>query len=255
MHDNDLTKAEKWLHEQAQSMGWSKVTKLEGRSTQQGLVGVLIEKNIGALVEINCETDFVARNENFREFVEKASKACIDYVKDISGNDVTKIALESESLKNLKLSDGKNLSDHLALLIGKIGENTVLKRAICYKTADSIKLFGFTHPAPEKIEDGKVFMGKYGTIAAFNSNTENTEQVRDVYRKICQHIVGVNPSKIGNPETDKPNEVKDEEQCLIFQDFILDPEVTISDILEENDIKIIDFQRFECGEATSINSN
>lgn len=236
-------------------MGWSKVTKLEGRSTQQGLVGVLIEKNIGALVEINCETDFVARNENFREFVEKASKACIDYVKDVGGNDVTKIALESESLKNLKLSDGKNLSDHLALLIGKIGENTVLKRAICYKTAESIKLFGFTHPAPEKIEDGKVFMGKYGTIAAFNSNTENTEEVRDVYRKVCQHIVGVNPTKIGNPETDKPNEVKDEENCLIFQDFILDPEMTISELLEENDIKIIDFQRFECGETASIDSN
>lgn len=230
-------------------MGWSKATKLEGRSAKQGLVGVLVEKNIGALVEINCETDFVARNENFREFVEKASKACIDYVKDVKGNDVTKIALESDSLKNLKSDDGKNLSDHLALLIGKIGENTVLRRAICYKTAETIKLFGFAHPAPENIVDGQLMMGKYGTIAAFNSNTENTEQIRQVYRKICQHIVGMNPQKVGDAEVDKPSEEKDDEKCLIFQEFILDPEVSIGDILKENDVKIIDFQRFECGET------
>lgn len=236
-------------------MGWSKATKLEGRTATQGLVGVLVDKNIGALVEVNCETDFVARNENFREFVEKASKACADYVKDVQNNDVTKIALESESLKNLKLDDGKSLSDHLALLIGKIGENTVLKRAICYKTSDSIKLFGMTHPAPSSFEDGKVIMGKYGTIAAFNSNTQNTSEIREVYRKICQHIVGMNPQKIGNAEVDKPNEVKDEEQCLIFQDFILDPDMSIGDILKENDIKIIDFQRFECGDTSPVESN
>lgn len=255
MHENDLTKAEKWLQEQAEAMGWSKATKLEGRNTSQGLVGVLVEKNIGALVEINCETDFVARNENFREFVEKASKACIDYVSDVKGSDgnVTKIALESDSLKNLKLDDGKPLSDHLALLIGKLGENTVIRRAICYKAAEAIKLFGITHPTPDTIEDGKVIMGKYGTIAAFNSNTEPSDEIRQVYRKICQHIVGMNPDKIGDAETDKPNEVKDEEKCLIFQEFILDSDMTIGEILQENNIKIIDFHRFECGEQVTVN--
>ncbi|KAG5677114.1 hypothetical protein PVAND_006897 [Polypedilum vanderplanki] len=256
MHENDLTKAEKWLQEQAESLGWSKATKLEGRSASQGLVGVLVQRNIGALVEINCETDFVSRNENFREFVEKTSKACLNYVSDVKeteGN-VTKIALESESLKNLKLEDGKMLSDHLALLIGKIGENTVLKRAICYKTADTIKLFGFTHPAPESIdEEGKVIMGRYGAIAAFNSNTEASDEVRVIYRKICQHIVGMNPEKIGDTEIDKPNEVKDDEKCLIYQDFILDSEMTIGEILKENNIKIIDFHRFECGEEVKVN--
>lgn len=233
-------------------MGWSKATKLEGRATQQGLVGVLIQKNIGAIVEVNCETDFVARNENFKQFLELASQSCAKYVQEVDASKITKIALETDALKNLKLDDGKTLGDHLALMIGTVGENAALKRAICYKAPEAVQLFGFSHPAPEIIEDGKVLMGKYGAIAAFNSNIEHTPELQAIYRKICQHIVGMNPSKIGDPETDKPNEVKDEEKCLIYQEFILDPEMTIGDILKENNIKIIDFQRFECGEKSII---
>lgn len=246
-------KAELWLKEQAQAMGWSKATKLEGRSTQQGLVGVLIQKNIGALIEVNCETDFVARNDNFKQFVEKASHACTKYVQEVDASNITKIALEEESLKKLKLDDGKTLSDHLALMIGTVGENASLKRAICYKAPKTVHLFGYSHPAPTSmIVDGEILLGKYGTIAAFNSNVEHTPELQEIYRKICQHIVGMNPLKIGDAENDKPNEVKDEEKCLIFQDFILDPEVTVGDILKENNIKIIDFQRFECGEKIII---
>lgn len=230
-------------------MGWSKATKLEGRTTQQGLVGVLVQNNIGAIVEVNCETDFVARNENFQAFVEKASKACIQYISEVdASNKITKIGLETDTLKGLLMPDGKSLGDHLALMIGTVGENASIKRAICYKTPESVRLFGYTHPAPQSLEDGKLIFGKYGSIAAFNSNTEKTPEIREVYRKIVQHIVGMKPEKIGDPESDKPNEVKDEEKCLIHQEFLLDPEITIGEILKEDNIKIIDFQRFECGE-------
>jgi len=64
-------------------MGWSKATKLEGRVTTQGLVGVLLQNNIGTMVEVNCETDFVARNHTFQQFVDIASLACVKYVNDI----------------------------------------------------------------------------------------------------------------------------------------------------------------------------
>lgn len=230
-------------------MGWSKATKLEGRSTTQGLVGVLVNKNIGTMVEVNCETDFVARNENFKNFVEKASQACAQYISEVDNtNKITKIGLESETLRGLKLDDGKTLGDHLALMIGVVGENATLKRAICYKTPETVRLCGYTHPAPENFVEGSMLMGKYGSIAAFNSNSEKTEEIREIHRKICQHIVGMKPEKIGNAEEDKPNEVKDDEKCLIHQEFILDPEMTIGDILQGNNIKIIDFQRFECGE-------
>ena len=230
-------------------MGWSKATKLEGRSTTQGLVGVLVNNNIGTMVEVNCETDFVARNENFKNFVEKASQACAQYISEVDNtNKITKIGLESDTLRGLKLDDGKTLGDHLALMIGVVGENATLKRAICYKTPEAVRLCGYTHPAPENFVEGSMMIGKYGSIAAFNSNSEKTEEIREIHRKICQHIVGMKPEKIGNAEEDKPNEVKDDEKCLIHQEFILDPEMTIGDILQGNNIKIIDFQRFECGE-------
>lgn len=230
-------------------MGWSKATKLEGRSTTQGLVGVLVNNNIGTMVEVNCETDFVARNENFKNFVEKASQACAQYISEVDNtNKITKIGLESDALRNLKLDDGKTLADHLALMIGVVGENASLKRAICYKTPEAVRLCGYTHPAPENFVEGTMMLGKYGSIAAFNSNSEKTEEIREIHRKICQHIVGMKPEKIGNAEEDKPNEVKDDEKCLIHQEFILNPEMTIGEILQSNNIKIIDFQRFECGE-------
>lgn len=67
------------MNEQAQSLGWSKATKLAERATAQGLVGVLIHGNIGAMVEVNCETDFVARNEHFKNFVDHVSRICAKY--------------------------------------------------------------------------------------------------------------------------------------------------------------------------------
>lgn len=60
-------------------MGWSKAMKLAERSAAQGLVGVLIRGNVGAMVEVNCETDFVARNSNFRNFVDHACRVCALY--------------------------------------------------------------------------------------------------------------------------------------------------------------------------------
>lgn len=58
-----------WLQEQAQAQGWEKATKLSGRKTAQGLIGIHIEGQTGAMVEVNCETDFVARNEKFTSLV------------------------------------------------------------------------------------------------------------------------------------------------------------------------------------------
>lgn len=93
LHNNDLNQAEKWLKEQAQAMGWTKANKLEGRTTAQGLVGVLVEKNIGAMVEVNCETDFVARNAEFQVFLERAAQSCIKYISGVdSTSKLTKVS-------------------------------------------------------------------------------------------------------------------------------------------------------------------
>lgn len=97
-HNNDLNKvritarevliekqyfiqAELWLKEQAQVLGWAKATKLEGRHTSQGLVAVAVNGYNGALVEVNCETDFVARNTEFIKIVQEAAQSCLNYTK------------------------------------------------------------------------------------------------------------------------------------------------------------------------------
>lgn len=200
------------------------------------------------MIEVNCETDFVARNQNFQQFVQTASLACINHINGIeSKNDITKINLEQEGLNKLILQDGKTLSDHLALLIGTVGENATLKRAICFKTNDSIKLSGYAHPAPNIEEINSIKFGKYGTIVAFNGNTSAIVQ-----KNLCQHIVGMNPVKIGEKGKDEPAENKDDETCLIHQEYLLDPDTTIAEVLETNQIEIIDFQRFECGESAKL---
>lgn len=200
------------------------------------------------MVEVNCETDFVARNQNFQQFVQTASLACINHINGIECKDnVTKINLEQEGLNKLVLHDGKTLNDHLALLIGTVGENASLKRAICFKTNDSVTLSGYAHPAPNVEDKNAIKFGKYGTIVAFNGSSSAIVQ-----KNLCQHIVGMNPVKLGEKGKDEPAESKDDETCLIHQEYLLDPDTTVAEVLETNQIEIIDFQRFECGESAKL---
>ena len=80
----DMAKAELWLREQAQAQGWAKAQKLEGRNTQQGLLGVQVVGDKAALVELNCETDFVARNAKFHSLLQVVASTCIN--KPIDGD-------------------------------------------------------------------------------------------------------------------------------------------------------------------------
>lgn len=87
-----MLQAEEWLRQQAQALGWSKATKLEGRQTTQGLVGVAVNNNQGILVEINCETDFVARNAEFENIVKEAAETCLNYLDNCpNATGVTKV--------------------------------------------------------------------------------------------------------------------------------------------------------------------
>jgi elongation factor Ts len=87
--------AEKWLQEQAQALGWAKATKLEGRPTAQGLIGIAVEPGRSAtIVEVNCETDFVARNKTFRSLVEQVTASCLQYssaLPETSSGPITKV--------------------------------------------------------------------------------------------------------------------------------------------------------------------
>lgn len=132
-------------------------------------------------------------------------------------------------------------------MIGSVGENASLRRATCFKATNSIVLSGFTHPAPTPAPQNNVQLGKYGAIIA-SHNKSDTTVTGDVQKNLCQHIVGLNPSKIGAQDLDKPAENKDDEVCLIYQEYLLDPTLTVNDVLQENQIEIVNFERYECGE-------
>lgn len=250
LHENDITKAEAWLKEQAQSMGWAKAQKLQGRSTSQGLIAVMVENNYGALVEINCETDFVARNKTFQGLAEIVVATALKYAGTLSSvNRINKTLLDGELLKNLSAIDGKTIADHAALTIGSLGENISVKRGLCMTVDPSIQLVGCTHPAP--VNPLPASFGRYGALLAFQCQSENQQ----LGLQLCQHIIGMNPSKIGNAEGDEPLSNSDEETIMIHQDFLLDPSLSVQQVLLGAHAEVIDFARFEMGESTESNED
>lgn len=158
------------------------------------------------------------------------------------------MGFEADALKNLKTEDGKSLGDQLALLIGTVGENASLKRAICFKANNELKLIGYAHPAASSnaTMQNTTQFGKYGAIMAMRSYANLEEEL---LKNICQHIVGMNPQRIGEEGKDIPVANKDDETCLIHQEYLLDADRTVGEVLKENHITIVDYQRFECGEV------
>lgn len=130
-----------------------------------------------------------------------------------------------------------------------MGENASLRRATCFKVTNSVTLASFAHPSVAKADastqQNVVQLGKFGALVALHDANSNVE----TQRNLCQHIVGMNPSKIGVPDVDKPAEVKDDEPCLLFQEYLLEPSMSVAEVLAESQIEVVQFKRFECGEA------
>ncbi|XP_065344775.1 elongation factor Ts, mitochondrial [Cloeon dipterum] len=248
---NDITKAEEWLHEQAKALGWAKANKLEGRATAQGLVGVASDSSCVAMVEVNCETDFVARNKTFRSLVERVAAACLNHAKTLPQDNLTKSFLSADQLKTVPCGkEGGPLADHVALAIGNVGENLSLRRCAVLQAPprSAVHLSGYTHPAENSLGVGPVLCGRYGALVAFKAALDSAPKTQILGRQLCQHIVGMCPERIGDPEKDSPNPDTDSESVLIFQEFLLDVNQTVGNVLEEHDASILDFARFECGE-------
>lgn len=154
--------------------------------------------------------------------------------------------LDSNQLKDLKAFDGRSLADHLALMIGTVGENASLKRAFCLKADDSLHIYGYAHPSGN--ERNSVLLGRVGGIVALSQTAmQNDVDLNQFGKELCQHIVGMNPKKIGTQD-DKPAKNTDDEECLIYQEFINDNSMLVKDLLNENGVQISSFKRFECGE-------
>ena len=160
---------------------------MQGRKTTQGLIAVIVDKCHGALVEINCETDFVARNKQFHGLADTIATAVFQHALTLPNyNAISKTFLDAEALKNIPVHDGKTIADHSALTIGVVGENIGIRRALCMNVSADVILSGCTHPA--SISTVPASFGRYGSLVAYRT----AHQKDQLGMQLCQHIIGEN---------------------------------------------------------------
>lgn len=306
----DVGKAKAWLEEQAQAQGWNKANKLEGRNTTQGLVGLQVSAcgTAAAMVELNSETDFVARNKQFHLLLNAVVDVCLKQAEAQQpfrdGKEMVAVTtLSKADLANLNVAkeagnNTKTLADLVALNIGQIGENLTLTRAVLFKvnkeavdpSVEEVKLSALTHPSANIHSSDSVAYGRFGSILAYTIDKQRAgepvlpegQTVESLARQICQHVIGMNPTSVGNPSESKPeNAVADESSKpmaveepkgegvqadedwsqyqdepsvgnnsteLVHQALLTNPAVTVKEVILEAAIDIKQFARYEVGQ-------
>ena len=258
----DVEAAVDWLR----TKGLAKAAKKAGRVAAEGLIGLAAEAKQAALVEVNSETDFVARNQNFQEMVRKIASAALT-----AKGDVDKLAAA-------KYGSGKaTVADTIKEMIGSIGENMTLRRAAYLSAAKGV-VASYVHNAITPN------LGKIGVTVALES-AGAAEKLQAFGRQLAMHIAFANPQSIDvgsldkalverergilteqAKESGKPANVIEkmvvgrlrkfyEEVVLLAQPFVHDPDLTVEKALvaaeKEADapIKITGFYRFALGEG------
>ncbi|KAL6111547.1 tsfm [Pungitius sinensis] len=242
--DNDITQAETWLHEEAQKEGWSRASKLEGRKAKEGLVGLFIQDTAAVMVEVNCETDFVARNDKFQQLVKDVSFATLAHHrnKTQSKTGYVKSILAGDELNKLCVDEGASLSDRVALTIGCLGENLSVRRAVTVDVPAEWHIGSYVHGGVQG--QTEVAMGRYAALVVFQGGEKENWDV--LGRKLGQHIVGEAPVALGNMD-DLP--CGESETRLLPQTFLGDPSRTVAEFLRGQQARVLDFIRFQCGES------
>ncbi|RAK11115.1 translation elongation factor Ts (EF-Ts) [Halanaerobium saccharolyticum] len=251
--DGDIEAAVEHLREK----GMAAAAKKAGRVAAEGLVSLNIsdDRKKGVLVEVNSETDFVAKNDNFRSLVS-----------DISEHLMQSEAEDVETVENeVWFKDEKEtVSDVIKAAIANIGENINLRRFKRVETDGY--LFGYIHMG-----------GKIGVLVEFAN--EFTEEKAQAAKDVAMHIAAINPEFLDRDSVDsesiekekkiykeqmlnegKPEHILDQivegkinkyytQVCLLEQPFVRDDDKTVAEILAENDMEVKQFTRFEIGEG------
>ena len=244
--ENDVGAAEQWLKDQAQAQGWAKAQKLQGRNTSQGLLGVMLTANTAAMVEVNCETDFVARNGQFVSLLKQVAESCLMNKVDSSDQEFTTHIMSRDDVGTAdSVEEGKKIGDLVALNIGKVGENMALGPAKIFSAGGGVKLAAQCHPVVSDGSDPGWFCGRYAAVLAYKAEAEGSypdEVTEEVFiKQLCQHIVGMAPTSVNNEE--------DKENSFLHQTFLLDEERKVSEVLDSAGITVIDFVRAEVGRS------
>ncbi len=193
-NDNDLDKAIDWLRKK----GLSVAAKKSGRVAAEGLVGVCIDNNEACLIEINSETDFVSRNEQFQNFVSDCSKIALT----TDGN--------LENLLKSKFINGENtVQEELTKNVATIGENLNIRRIEKITLNKPGQIVSYVHNSVSEN------LGKIAVILSLKSSADKNS-LDSIGKKIAMHIAASNPISL-NLESLDPNIVEKEKQVLIEQ--------------------------------------
>ena len=184
----DMQAAQDWLRKK----GLSKAAKKAGRIAAEGLIGIAIDGTKGVVVEVNSETDFVARNDLFQGLVKMIADVALT-----AGTDVAKIG----SAKAGSLTVAEAISDTIA----KVGENMTLRRAASVNVGKGV-IGSYVH---NSVADG---LGKIGVIVALDSSGK-TDELAALGRQIAMHIASTNPIAVDPARVD-PAVIKREKDIL-----------------------------------------
>src|SRR5690349_5327503 len=176
----DVEKAVDWLR----TKGLSAASKKAGRVAAEGLVGVAAEGTRGAVLEVNAETDFVGRNDQFQKFVSAATKLALE-----NGGDLAKVAASPFP------GTGRDVQGELTNLIATIGENMSLRRAASMSVSDGV-VVAYTHNAvaPD--------LGKIGVLIALES-TGDKAKLGALAKQLAMHVAAANPQSLTVADLDK----------------------------------------------------
>jgi len=246
--DGDIDKAIDYLREN----GIAKAAKKSDRIAAEGLVHVEEKGNEAAIVEINSETDFVARNEGFQELV-----------KEIANQVLETKAETVEALLETTLADGKSVDQRVKESISTIGEKLSIRRFAIRTKSDNDAFGSYLHMG-----------GRIGVLTVVEGSTD-VQAAKDV----AMHIAAINPKYVSSEQVSedeinherevlkqqalnegKPEKIVEkmvegrlrkylQEICAVDQNFVKDPDQTVEAFLKSKGGKLVDFLRYEVGEG------
>ena len=241
--------------------GISKASKKMSRDAKEGVVAVSGDENKTSVVEVNCETDFVAKNEDFTNFVKELSE--LNNQKNSNIDD----------LKSSKMSNGETVEDNIVALIAKIGEKITIGKTKTIENSGSLN----NHYLHTVVKDN---IAKLAVIVSLETQ-DKSESVKTFAKQLSMHIAASNPLALesslidqsiidkeqelvteelknsGKPEDiakkismGKMNKFK-EENALLSQAWVMEPKKKVQDVLKElsiADLKVKEFYRIKIGE-------
>ena len=260
--------------------GLASAGKKEGRSTKQGIIGVAIGSagKSGVIVEVNCESDFVARTEDFQALVHDITEHIAELKPThVRNEDIEGATSEAVALYEQKFAkdQGQTVSDLIRAKIAKLGENISVSRFTVLQVSNHGLIGSYVHAGAQ-----------VATIVEVETanDANGNEELQTLVRDIAMHITAANPQFIGKENVSpnalerekniqreralkegKPEKMVDkivegrlgkfyEEVCLLDQPFIKDNAITVGELIKSKagaagSIKVIQFVRFKVGEA------